>query len=155
MPQIAQVKRLTQFALHDELGWSYPEIWKGKNNVSGHPSVFARFHAYIKNSSGLKTPEAFGAATWAEVVPISTANLTNADGKHLEGLQKRLYWSMRFAAWDVTTFYSQATAALVKANDGTPFSICEYTLAPWPGWPLLPAPTTDPIVSNAHTVACC
>ena len=121
--KLAGVKKLTQFALHDELGWSYPGIWAGANNVSGHPSVFARFHAYIKNSSGLSTPEAFGAATWAEVVPISTANLTNVGGKHLEGLQNRLYWSMRFAVWDVTHFYSQATAALVKANGGTPFSI--------------------------------
>jgi len=126
--KLARVKKLTQFALHDELGWSYPGIWKGPENVSGHPSVFARFHEYIKNSSGLKTPEEFGAATWAEVVPISTANLTHADGKHLAGLQHRLYWSMRFAVWDVTHFYSQATAALVKANGGEPFSICEYQL---------------------------
>jgi hypothetical protein len=121
--KLAGVKKLTQFALHDELGWSYPKIWAGAENVSGNPFVFARFHQYIQNKSGLTTPESFGATTWADVVPISTANLTNVSSKHIQGLQNRLYWSMRFAAWDVTAFYSKATAALVAANDGKAFSI--------------------------------
>ena len=35
----------------------------------------------------------------------------------------RVYWSIRFAAFDVVSFYSQATAALIAANGGEAFSI--------------------------------
>jgi hypothetical protein len=35
----------------------------------------------------------------------------------------RVYWSIRFAAFDVVNFYSQATAALIAANGGEAFSI--------------------------------
>ena len=42
----AGFKTLTQFSLHDELGWSYPAIWGGAANISGNPRVFTRFLAY-------------------------------------------------------------------------------------------------------------
>ena len=35
----------------------------------------------------------------------------------------RYYWTMRFVAWDVETWYAKATAALVAANGGESFSI--------------------------------
>ena len=37
--------------------------------------------------------------------------------------QVRVYWSVRFAAFDVVSFYGKATAALVAANGDEPFSI--------------------------------
>ena len=86
--------------------------------------MFARFHRYIQNQSGYTSPSDFGAASWAEVVPIASENLTSAGGSQQAlGLRRLFYWSMRFAAWDVTTFYAQATKALIAANGGKQFSV--------------------------------
>ena len=118
----AGYKNLAQFSLHDELGWSYPAIWGGTANISGNPRVFARFQAYIKANSGLTTPQAFGADSWEQVVPITFANIT-AGEKNEQALRVRVYWSVRFAAFDVVDFYSKATKALIAANGGDTFSI--------------------------------
>ena len=117
---------LTQFSLHDELGWSYPAIWGGAANISGNPRVFKRFLDYIKERSGFTTPQAFGADSWDEVVPITRQNIT-AGEPHEQGLRVRAYWSIRFAAYDVVDFYSKATAALIAANGGDAFSIYTNT----------------------------
>ena len=138
-------RNLTQFALHDELGWSYPGVWGGAANISGNPRVFKRFHEYIKKHSGLRTAQAFGAPSWDEVVPITFLNVTKGAANE-QALRVRVYWydrlrttliawlrchtdvppccrSVRFAAYDVQSFYAKATAALVAANDGEFFSI--------------------------------
>eukprot|EP01043_Picozoa_sp_COSAG02_P041179 COSAG02_NODE_3394_length_6814_cov_8.672971_2_plen_1115_part_00 len=117
---------LTQFSLHDELGWSYPAIWAGGANISGNPRIFKRFIAYIKEHSGLTTPQDFGADSWNEVVPITRQNIT-AGEPHEQALRVRAYWSIRFAAFDVVSFYSRATAALIAANGGEAFSIYTNT----------------------------
>lgn len=141
--------RLTQFALHDELGYDFAMVGvtpaSGPNNITHNPRVFARFHSYLKNMSGLSTPQDFGASSWDEVIPITRTNLTHAirvsrdraaaaagtagggaagSGVAVEeGLRVRYYWTMRFVAWDVETWYAKATAALVAANNGESFSI--------------------------------
>ena len=55
---------LTQFALHDELGFGFPGLWMGKNNITDNPRVFKRFHQYLQNMSGLTKPTDFGASSW-------------------------------------------------------------------------------------------
>jgi hypothetical protein len=122
----AGFKTLSQFSLHDELGWSYPEVWAGAANISGNPRVFKRFQQYLKANSGLTTPQDFGADSWEKVVPITFTNIT-AGEKHEQALRVRVYWSIRFAAFDVVSFYSKATAALIAANDGEAFSIYTNT----------------------------
>jgi hypothetical protein len=119
-------KTLTQFSLHDELGWAYPGIWAGDSNISANPRVFKRFQTYIKKSSGLTTPQAFGAASWNKVVPITFANITKGVTNE-QALRVRAYWSIRFAAVDVVQFYSKATQALIAANGGESFSIYTNT----------------------------
>ena len=132
-------------SLHDELGWSYRFPLGGGANVSGNPRVFKRFHEYIKKHSGLRTPQAFGAPSWDEVVPITFLNVTKGAANE-QALRVRVYWydrlrttllaglrchtdappccrSVRFAAYDVQSFYAKATAALIAANDGEFFSI--------------------------------
>jgi hypothetical protein len=115
---------LSGLSLWDELGWSYPGIWAGRstNNISGNPRVFAKYQNYIKERSGFTTPQEFGAESWSEVVPITKVNVTKG-GPHEEGLWARVYWSVRFAAWDVVTWFGRVTAALVEANGGTEFGI--------------------------------
>eukprot|EP01052_Picozoa_sp_SAG31_P006275 SAG31_NODE_286_length_18467_cov_41.317056_13_plen_1204_part_00 len=124
---------LTQFALHDELGYNFDMVGVGQsgidgqtssnpNNITSNPRVFKRFHDYIKNMSGLKTPQEFGAKSWSEVVPITHDNITSGD-KYEQGLRIRFYWTMRFVAWDVETWYAKATEALVAANKGQSFFI--------------------------------
>jgi hypothetical protein len=121
--------KFTQFSLHDELGWSYPAVWSGAANISGNPRVFKRFHEYITTNSGLKTPQAFGAQSWDKVVPITFVNVTafKGDPQTKQALRVRVYWSVRFAAFDVVSFYSKATAALIAANDNKSFSIYTNT----------------------------
>ena len=129
----AGFKQLTQFALHDELGYNFAMVGvgphSGTNNITHNPRVFARFHSYLKNMSGLTTPQDFGAQSWSEVVPLTRGNLTAAvagsavSAEVKEGLRIRYYWTMRFVAWDVETWYAKATAALVAANGGESFSI--------------------------------
>ena len=68
--------RLTQFALHDELGFDFPGLWMGKNNISGNPRVFKRYQQYLQNMSGLTDPRDFGGSSWDEIVPITRANIT-------------------------------------------------------------------------------
>jgi hypothetical protein len=114
--------KFTQFALHDELGWTYPSVWGGGANISGNPRVFQRFQEYIKTHSGLATPQAFGAQRWAGVVPITFDNVTKGAANE-QALRVRVYWSVRYAAYDVVTFYGKATAALIAANAGQEFSI--------------------------------
>ena len=113
--------KLTGCAMHDELQWSYPWIWHGGNNISSsNPRVLKRYHNYIKNNSGLTTPQDFGAETWEDVVPITMANVTG--GKHWQGLRQRYYWSIRFIGFSAATWFASATKALVVANNGEPFS---------------------------------
>ena len=108
-------------AVHDELGWSYPagkasaccheyrlschashfpptrsiswafSVWAGAANISGNPRVFKRYQDYIKQNSGLTTPQAFGAGSWDKVVPITFANITG-DEKNVQALRVRVYW---------------------------------------------------------------
>jgi hypothetical protein len=108
----------TQLKMYDELGWSFPSIWVGPDNVTGNPRVLTRFQSYLKNESGLTTPEAFGAASWSEVVPITTLNETTGAGE--EGKRIRFYWSIRFQAWDTQSYFANAVAAVTRANGGTP-----------------------------------
>jgi hypothetical protein len=127
----AGYKALTGLSLWDELGWGYPRIWtgatspgspSGRNNVSGNPRVFASYHKYIKERSGFTTPQEFGADSWADVVPITFANVTKATPREkVLGMRARVYWSVRFAAWDVVTWFGAATAALMEANDWEQF----------------------------------
>jgi hypothetical protein len=128
----AGFQQLTQFALHDELGYDFAMVGvtpdSGPNNITHNPRVFARFHSYLRNMSGLTTPQNFGASSWGDVIPLTRSNLTataavthSAAVEH--GLRVRYYWSMRFVAWDVETWYAKATAALVAANGGERFSI--------------------------------
>jgi hypothetical protein len=114
---------LSGLSLWDELGWSYPGIWAGRstNNISDNPRVFAKYQKYIKARSGFTTPQEFGAESWNDVVPITKVNVTR--GPNEEGLRARVYWSVRFAAWDVVTWFARATAALVEANGGQEFGI--------------------------------
>jgi hypothetical protein len=114
--------KLTQFALHDELGFGFPGLWSGANNITDNPRVFARFHQYIQNQSGLTKPTDFGASSWDGVVPITRINIT-AGAANEQQLLVRFYWTIRFAIWDQESWYAQATAALVEANNGVPFSI--------------------------------
>jgi hypothetical protein len=114
--------RLTQFALHDELGFDFPGLWKGKNNITDNPRVFSRYHQYLRNMSGLTDAKDFGAPSWAEVVPITRANIT-AGAPNEEKLLLRFYWTIRFAVWDQESWYARATAALVDANGGRSFTI--------------------------------
>jgi len=60
------------------------------------------------------------------VVPITFANVT-AGASNEQALRVRVYWSVRFAAFDVVSFYSKATAALVAANGGVSFSVFTNT----------------------------
>jgi len=40
--------KLTANSLHDELGWSYPGIWAGMNNISSdNPRVFKKYHEHL------------------------------------------------------------------------------------------------------------
>jgi hypothetical protein len=117
--------KLTQFALHDELSYDFAAVGvssSGPNNITGNPRVFQRFHNYIRNMSGLTTPADFGATTWGDVVPITRDNITTGSANE-QGMRARFVWTMRFVAWDVVTWYAQATAALVTANSGEAFSI--------------------------------
>jgi hypothetical protein len=124
--------RLTQFSLHDELGYNFAMVGvtpdSGPNNITDNPRVFARFHSYLKNMSGLSTPQDFGASSWSEVIPMTRTNLTAAvaaapSAAVEQGLRVRYVWTMRFVAWDVETWYAKATAALITANKGESFSI--------------------------------
>jgi hypothetical protein len=128
----AGFEQLTQFALHDELGYNFDMVGvvgKTPNNITHNPRVLARFHRYLRNMSGLTTPQDFGArsGSWSDVVPMTRTNLTATvatarSAAQKQGLRVRYYWTMRFVAWDVETWYAKATAALVAAN-GEPFSI--------------------------------
>jgi hypothetical protein len=145
--------KLTQFALHDELRWSFAAVGvgphSGPNNITGNPRVFQRFHGYIRNMSGLTTPVDFGADSWSAVVPITRDNATAArGGANEQGMRTRFYWTMRFVAWDVESWYARATAALVTANKGESFSIYTNTnnfhgRLYTPGCAGPPAPTAD------------
>ena len=72
--------------------------------------------------SGLTDPHEFGSPSWDGVVPITRLNIT-AGVANEKQLLVRFYWTIRFAVWDVETFFAQATAALVEANGGESFTI--------------------------------
>jgi hypothetical protein len=114
----AGFRALTGISLWDELHWSLPGKWA---NISNNPRVFAKFHEYVRNHSGFTTPQEFGADSWDDVVPITFVNVTR--GLHEKGLRACVYWSVRFAAWDVVTWFAKGTAALVEANGGQEFGI--------------------------------
>ena len=114
--------RLAQFALHDELGFGFPGLWMGKNNISDNPRVFKLYHQYLQTMSGLTDPKDFGASSWNDVVPITRVNIT-AGSANEQQLLVRFYWTIRFAVWDQETWYAQATTALVAANQGESFTI--------------------------------
>jgi len=116
---------LTQFSLHDELGYDYSMVGVGSqsglNNITDNPRVLQRFHSYLRNMSGFTTPADFGASSWSEVRPISRNNITT--GTNEEALRVLYYWTIRFVTWDVETWFARATRALVAANQGESFSI--------------------------------
>ena len=118
----AGYSKLAQFALQDELGFGFPGLWMGKNNITDNPRVFKRFHQYLQNMSGLTEPTDFGATSWDCVVPITRANIT-AGAANEKQLMVRFYWTIRFAVWDQESWYARATAALVEANQGESFTI--------------------------------
>ena len=60
------------------------------------------------------TLEQLGASSWEEALPISRLNITGAGSVRL-ALKRRFYWGVRFYAFSASSFYSKATAALVKA----------------------------------------
>jgi hypothetical protein len=122
---------LTQLEMYDEIGWAFPSIFAGTNcyyaqhscfNVSLNARVLQRFHSYIQNQSGLTKPSAFGATTWGEVKPLTnlTAIELGTDPKLVEGRRILFYWSIRFAAWDVESYYAKVVAAVAKANNDEP-----------------------------------
>ena len=63
----------------------------------------------------------------AEVMVASCqANVTAAHAarpQQIAALRARVYWTVRFIGYDIVTWYAEATAALVAANDGEEFAI--------------------------------
>jgi hypothetical protein len=129
-------------SLHDELScWHFggsTDFWAGNNNVSGNPRVLQRYHSYLMNSTGMHSPLDFGESHWDDVLPNMTRSVmfariaaagaggggsgAAAHARLVEGLRRRFYWTVRFAAWDVATWYAQVTAALIAANAGEAFT---------------------------------
>ena len=124
---------LTQLEIYDEIGWGFPGIFAGSEcyyakvncfNVSLNARVLERFHGYIQNQSGLTEPSAFGGTTWSDVTPL--ANLTaielgtDSDPQLVEAQRILFYWSIRFAAWDVESYYAKVVAAVARANNDKP-----------------------------------
>ena len=118
--------RLTQLSLEDELAWHYPGFWEDSNAVAGNPRVMRRYKDYLTNRSGFTTPQQFGGDSWEEVVPAPPHNSPtrlhpNASSPLVD--RRAFYWSIRFATWDVESWFAKATAALVTANGGNSFQI--------------------------------
>ena len=118
--------RLTQLSLEDELAWHYPGFWEDTNAVAGNPRVMRRYKDYLTNRSGFTTPQQFGGDSWEEVVPAPPHNSPtrlhpNASSPLVD--RRAFYWSIRFATWDVESWFAKATAALVTANGGNSFQI--------------------------------
>jgi hypothetical protein len=122
-------------SLHDELScWHFggtADFWAGTNNVSGNPRILQRYHSYLMNSTRLSSAADFGESSWDDVLP----NLTRAamyariaaGGSAIaprlaDGLRRHFYWTVRFAAWDVASWYAQVSAALITANAGETFT---------------------------------
>ena len=122
---------LRQLEMYDEIGWEFPTIFAGEQcyyakhscfNVTLNARVLKRFHAYIQQQSGFAEPSAFGATTWADVIPLTnlTAIESGTDAQVKAGQRILFYWSIRFAAWDVETYYARVVAAVTQANNNEP-----------------------------------
>lgn len=119
---------LTQLEMYDEIGWSFPSIFAGADcvwhdcfNMSLNARTLQKFHGYIQHQ-GLTEPSALGATTWDEVKPLTnlTAIESGTDPKLVEAHRILFYWSVRFAAWEVESYYAKVVAAVARANKDEP-----------------------------------
>ena len=122
---------LRQLEMYDEIGWEFPSIFAGEQcyyakrdcfNVTLNARVLERFHTYIQQQSGLTEPTAFGASTWGDVTPLTNLSAieVGTDAQTKASQRILFYWSIRFAAWDVETYYARVVAAVTKANNNNP-----------------------------------
>jgi hypothetical protein len=92
------------FAMSDEPGWYYPQMF---GPLVDNPQALQRFRAYLQ-AQGLQ-PSDVGAESWEAVLPGGRSQATNLPGKRL------FYWTMRFFAHDSARHFARCTQALEQA----------------------------------------
>lgn len=92
------------FAMSDEPGWYYPQIFE---SLRSDPAARKRFHQYLQ-AQGL-TPQDLGAESWETVQPLGRSQAQDLPRKRL------FYWTMRFFAYDSARHFARCTHALEEA----------------------------------------
>ena len=124
---------LTQLALHDEPKWHLP----ANRNVSAaaaatrketagvfgfrapYQYALQRYKSYLAaNNVSLAQLTGDASTGWEGALPVSRVNLTQGNDGASRALRLRFYWGVRFYAWTISSFYAEATAALLAENKG-------------------------------------
>jgi hypothetical protein len=92
------------FAMSDEPGWYYPEMYQ---KLRANPAGLARFRDYIKSQT--LEPRDVGAAKWEDVLPLGRSGAKDLRSRRL------FYWTQRFFAWDSARHFANATKELEAA----------------------------------------
>lgn len=127
----ANMSALTQMEMYDEIGWSFPSVLAGSEcyyanidcfNVSLNDRVLTRFHNYIRTKSGLHSPTDFGAETWSDVLPLTNLSVIElgTNPKQVQAQRILFYWSIRYTAHDIETYFARVVAAVARANGNEP-----------------------------------
>jgi len=97
---------MAMYGISDEPGWYLPS-WFRALPESGNGGL-EQFRAYLR-SQGL-TPEALGAASWEQVLPLSPSGAKDLPTRRL------YYWTARFFAWATSRYFADVTRAMEKAS---------------------------------------
>ena len=89
------------FAMSDEPGWYYPNMFK---SLRDNPAAIARFRRYLQDQH--LQPTDVGARRWEDVGPIGRSQAKDLPSRRL------FYWTMRFFAHDSARHFAACTRAL-------------------------------------------